>query len=64
MTQVAFETLAYAKKLKAAGLDSKIAEVQAEVQVEMLEVVWLNICNCAQRNFYHRNSHKVFCTLR
>ncbi len=36
MTQVAFDTLAYAKKLKAAGLDSKIAEVQAEVQVEML----------------------------
>ncbi|WP_423063714.1 hypothetical protein [Candidiatus Paracoxiella cheracis] len=36
MIQVAFDTLAYAKKLKAAGLDSKIAEVQAEVQVEML----------------------------
>lgn len=27
MTQIAFDTLAYAKKLKAAGLDSRIAEV-------------------------------------
>ena len=36
MAQVAFDTLAYANKLKAAGVDPKIAETQAEVQVQIL----------------------------
>lgn len=33
---VAFDTLNYANKLKQAGVDSKIAEVQAELQAEVL----------------------------
>jgi peptidoglycan hydrolase CwlO-like protein len=36
MAQVAFDTLAYANKLKKAGCDPKLAEVQAEAQAELL----------------------------
>ncbi|EKD54174.1 MAG: hypothetical protein ACD_60C00119G0020 [uncultured bacterium] len=36
MAHVAFDTLAYANKLKAAGADSKLAETQAEATAEIL----------------------------
>lgn len=36
MTQIAFDTLAFANKLKQAGLDPKIAEVQAEETAKIL----------------------------
>ncbi|MGD9153378.1 MAG: DUF1640 domain-containing protein, partial [Gammaproteobacteria bacterium] len=36
VAQVAFDTLAYANRLKKAGVDPKIAEVQAELQVQVL----------------------------
>jgi hypothetical protein len=36
MPHVAFDTLVYANKLKDAGLDPKIAEVQAELQATVL----------------------------
>lgn len=36
MATIAFDTLAYANKLKQAGLDSKIAEVQAEETAKIL----------------------------
>jgi uncharacterized protein YlxW (UPF0749 family) len=39
MPQVAFDTLAYAKKLKQAGVDPKIAEAHAEAQVEVLSEI-------------------------
>ncbi len=35
-TNVMFDTLAYANRLKAAGADPKIAEVQAEANAEMI----------------------------
>lgn len=34
--RIAFDTLAYANRLKAAGLDTRIAEVQAEVNADMI----------------------------
>lgn len=34
--RIAFDTLAYANRLKAAGLDSKVAEVQAEANADMI----------------------------
>lgn len=37
MTAVPFDTLAYAKKLEARGVDSKQAEAHAEVLAEVLE---------------------------
>lgn len=36
MPNLIFDSLAYANKLKAAGLDPKIAEAQAELQVNTL----------------------------
>jgi len=36
MTQMAFDTLAYAKTLVEAGMDSNIAEAQAEAQAKIL----------------------------
>ncbi len=36
MAQTTFDTLAYANKLKAAGFNAKLAEVQAEAQAELL----------------------------
>lgn len=36
MPRVAFDTLAYANKLKEAGLDPRIAEAQAELQATIL----------------------------
>jgi uncharacterized protein YdcH (DUF465 family) len=36
MARIAFDTLAYANKLKEAGLESKIAEAQAEAQAELI----------------------------
>lgn len=37
MTAIPFDTLAYAKKLEARGVDSKQAEAHAEVWAEVLE---------------------------
>ena len=37
MGAITFDTLAYAKKLKAAGVDEKQAEVQAEALAEIIE---------------------------
>jgi ribosomal protein L20A (L18A) len=39
MAAITFDTLAYAKKLKAAGFTEEQAEVQAETQREAIEVV-------------------------
>lgn len=36
MPHIAFDTLAYANKLKAVGMDAKIAETQAELQATIL----------------------------
>jgi len=36
MAHIAFDTLAYANKLKAAGADAKLAEIQAEATAEIL----------------------------
>lgn len=36
MSHIAFDTLAFANKLKAAGFDPKMAEAQAEAQAELL----------------------------
>lgn len=41
MSQVAFDTLAYANKLKHAGVDSTIAEAHAQIQAEVLSD-WMN----------------------
>lgn len=43
MAQVAFNTLDYANKLKAVGLDPKIAEMQAELQAEVLKDLTQNL---------------------
>ncbi len=37
MTTTAFDTLKYSKKLKAAGVPEKQAEVQAEVMAELID---------------------------
>ncbi|EKD73798.1 MAG: hypothetical protein ACD_45C00183G0014 [uncultured bacterium] len=39
MAHVAFDTLAYANKLKAAGADPKLAEIQAEATAEILSTL-------------------------
>jgi hypothetical protein len=36
MARIAFDTLAYANKLKVAGVEPKIAEAQAEAQAELI----------------------------
>lgn len=36
MSHIPFDTLAYANKLKAAGVDSKLAETQAEATAEII----------------------------
>jgi hypothetical protein len=36
MPLIAFDTLAFASKLKAVGMDPKIAETQAELQASVL----------------------------
>jgi hypothetical protein len=42
MPLIAFDTLAYANKLKAVGMDPKIAEVQAELQAGLLNELTTN----------------------
>ncbi len=37
MTSIAFDTLAYAKRMKAAGFTDKQAEIQAEAIAEIIE---------------------------
>ena len=37
MTTITFDTLAYANRLKSAGMDSKVAETQAEVTAEIIK---------------------------
>ena len=39
MATITFDTLAYAKKLKAAGVPEAQAEIQAETQRETIEIV-------------------------
>lgn len=36
MAQIAFDTLAYANKLKSVGVEAKVAETQAEIQAKIL----------------------------
>lgn len=50
MPHVAFDTLAFANKLKAAGLDPKIAEAQAELQATVLTDLTTN--QLAQKKIY------------